>query len=264
MNKKNKDIMQKPVYIDKNQPLSVAMDKMDKHDLHQIPVTNSGVYHGSLTYQDIARELGSGSKSEKPATNLKVSSAYQKTSATAKENDKIKQTYCAFTKTKLHTLSVINDNKITGIIRSQDLLKYIDDQTPINQTNLTSQETETLKPDDRVVHARRKIIDNNYNCLPVIDAGGIAGLLTPREIAIGLRNFRKLVPDNKQDYRIRNLLVKDIMQVNPLIITKTNTIEEIAQKMTENNTKNAVILEEKLIGVISHLDILRYWCGDER
>ncbi|WGI17049.1 CBS domain-containing protein [Methanonatronarchaeum sp. AMET-Sl] len=264
MTKKIKDLMKKPVSIDKNQPLSVAMDKMDKHGLYQIPVTNNGIYHGSLTYRDIARELGSGSKSEKPASNLKVSTAYQKTSATARENDSLIETFCAFASSKIYTLSIVNDNKVTGIIRSQDLLKNVDTQKTLKETKITSKNYEILKPDDRVVHARRKIIDNNYSCLPILEQDEVAGLITPKEIAIGLKKFRKLVPDKKQDYRIRNLLVKDIMQVNPTKINPNKTIEQISQKMNENDVREAVVLEEQLEGIINHLDIIKYWCGDER
>jgi len=264
MAKKIKEIMQDPVSIDKNQPISIAMDKMDKNDLFQIPVTNNGIYHGSLSYHDIARELGSGKKSEKPASSLKVSTAYKKSSATVKEEDKVIETFCAFSSSKPYTLTVVNENKVKGIVRSQDILQLVEEQTKLSETNITSQEYEVLKPDDRVVHARRKMIDNEYTALPVIKEGGLAGLITNKEIAIGLRKFRKLVPDNKHDYRIRNLLVKDIMNVNPTTLHINMELTEIAGKLTENDSTDAVVIEDGLKGILSHLQLLRYWCGDER
>jgi CBS domain-containing protein len=77
----------------------------------------------------------------------------------------------------------------------------------------------SVSPGERVAHARRLMIDNDIGRLPVIENGNLVGIITERDVADSMMNFRTLVPDNQQE-RDRKLIV-GISKRNE--IRKTNT-----------------------------------------
>ncbi|PTD93602.1 hypothetical protein C9439_05985 [archaeon SCG-AAA382B04] len=68
--------LSKTIAVDKDENLSFAMEKMEKNNIQDIPVTNEGKYIGKLSYLNLAEELGSMRKGNKPASQLHVATAY--------------------------------------------------------------------------------------------------------------------------------------------------------------------------------------------
>ena len=123
----------------------------------------------------------------------------------------------------------------------------------------------SISPGDRVSHARRIMLDNDIGRLPVVENGDIVGIITERDVAKAMMNFRDLVPDNQQDVRIRNLIVGDIMTHNVKSVRTNTPITEVISILLKENIGGVPVLNlrDEMVGVISRREIIKY-AGGER
>jgi len=255
---KVKDFMRKPITVDKNEPVTVAMDKMDKNDLLQILVTNKGKFLGTLSYKDLSRELGSKKRASEPPSKFYVSTAYQKNGSAINKSEDLLKSFKTLSDRREHIVPVVEGEKVVGSVDSLDMLKFVDLDEDI--VKISTEYPKPLRPDDRVVHARRKMLDDDINALPIVEEDKILGLLTHKEIAKALRSFRKLVPGKNQDKRIRNLLINDVMRSGLIRVNSKASIREVAEILMEKRSPFTAIELGKKYGIISAHDIIDYWC----
>lgn len=261
---KSEDLLSKKISVDKDEAISNTLKKMEKNSIRDIPVTNDGQYMGSLSYKDLAYELGSLKKEGKPSSQLHVSTAYKKDSGILRTGMDLKSCANELVSRNSTILLVQNNKKnIIGSIKLIDILKNIEVDRELYSAVKTN--FEVVSPSDRVVNSRRKILDRGAKVLVIKENDSWLGIVTDKEIAHGLHSFRKLVPDEKQDSRIRNLLVEDIMENNFLEIKKSNSLSTaIEQLVSEKNYFSLVYKENEIIGFVSQLSILKALFGDER
>jgi len=117
----------------------------------------------------------------------------------------------------------------------------------------------SISPGERVAHARRLMLDNDIGRLPVIENGNLVGIITERDVANSMMNFRTLVPDNQQDERIRNLIVGDIMTRNVRYVRTNTPISELISLMLDKNIGGVPVLNlnDELVGIVSRRGIIR-------
>lgn len=115
----------------------------------------------------------------------------------------------------------------------------------------------TIGPQDRLVHARRIIIDQGIGRLPVMEDGQLQGMITAKDIALAMMSFRKVVPDKYKPARIRNLLVEDVMVQNVKTLTEETPVSQAAQMMLDANFSGMpVVEEEQMTGILTKTDFL--------
>ena len=116
----------------------------------------------------------------------------------------------------------------------------------------------TIGPQDRLVHARRIIIDQGIGRLPVMEDGQLQGMLTAKDIALAMMSFRKVVPDKYKPARIRNLLVEDVMIQNVKTITEETSLSEAAQILLDENFSGLPVVDDDgMTGIITKTDFLK-------
>ena len=93
----------------------------------------------------------------------------------------------------------------------------------------------------------------------MIENGEVVGIITEKDIASAMMNFRTLVPDNQQDERIRNLIVGDIMTHNVKSVRTNTPIPDVISVILDMNIGGVPVLNlrDELVGVISRRSILR-------
>jgi CBS domain-containing protein len=117
----------------------------------------------------------------------------------------------------------------------------------------------TVSPNDRLVHARRCIIDKEIGRLPVVEENILEGILTAKDVAKAMTSFRKIVPDKYKNARIRNLLVEDVMTQNVKTMDGEATLDEAATKMLENRFSGIPVeIDGVLAGIITKTDLLNF------
>jgi len=254
---KVKDIMSEPVSVHKSDKLSHAMDLMDKHDTRRLLVTNGNELTGVITMRSIARKLGTWKTSNLPASSLHVAAATTDLFAKVLPDTGIEDAIALMDR-KGGILIVTDNGNILGWVTPHEILK--------NAKGMKGYAGEIMKdaisvsPGDRVAHARRIMIDNDIGRVPVVENSDIAGIITERDVAKAMMNFRDLVPDNQQDGRIRNIIVGDIMTRTVKSVRTNTPISEVVSLMLDENIGGVPVLnlKDELVGVISRRAIIKH------
>ena len=115
-----------------------------------------------------------------------------------------------------------------------------------------------VSPDDRVIHARRIMINENIARLPVVDQGKLVGMISDTEIAFALAKLKRSVPLGKQKHHLEELLIEDVMKTPVIWRNLDITILDAAKIMIKNNIGALPLLKnDKLIGIITRTDLIK-------
>ena len=254
---KVKNIMSEPITVHKSDKISHAMDLMDKHDTRRLLVLNGSEPTGVITMRSIASKLGTWKTSNLPASSLHVAAATTDTFTGVLPDMGIEDAIALMDR-KNGILVVKDNSNILGWVTPHEILK--------NAKGIKGYAAEVMKepisisPGDRVSHARRIILDNDIGRLPILENGDIVGIITERDVAKAMMNFRDLVPDNQQDVRIRNMIVGDIMTRNVKSVRTNTPITEVISTLLNENIGGVPVLNlrDEMVGVISRREIIKY------
>jgi CBS domain-containing protein len=262
-----KDIMKEEVvHVDKDQNIQDALKLMKKHKISRLPVVNINKDHirelvGIVTEKDIALRLGSSKYGNLPPSHFHVSTVMKQDPVVIESNQNIGIAAQTMIKNKIDGMPVINDCEIVGMLTKTDFLEICKGK-PFNATSIADRmETDlvTVSPSDRLVHARRCLIDKEVGRLPVVEEDILEGIITAKDVANAMISFRKIVPDKYKNARIRNLLVGDVMTQNVKIIEGESTLDQAATVMLENRISGIPVeLDGKLKGIITKTDLINF------
>ena len=252
------EIMSKAITIDKDRKLSDAIELMEKNNVANLVVIDEGKTIGMVTEKDITRELGSGKHGKMLATSLHVSSAMSSEPITISKDADIKEAAEKILKNHISSLPVVGNGELVGIINTTDLIRPLQNSdAPIKQ--VMSKHVVTVLPSDRVVHARRLMLDNDISRVVVVEGDSIVGIVTEKDTVKALFAFKKYA-DNKQFSRIRNLLVEDIMKQNIITLDEDSKAGEAAKLMLENNISGLPIIRNgELVGIVTKTDLMKLY-----
>jgi CBS domain-containing protein len=250
-----KDIMSEPVTIDKSERLGHALDLMEKHDLRRLLVTNKDKMGGIITMRQIARVLGTRKSLGMPASSLHVASATMDSVIKVLPDMDVQDAMVLLQK--------------TGVLVAMDGEKVLAGFGPERywRPNVSGMASDAMRfpltanPNDRLVHARRMILDRDVGRLPVVEGGRLAGIISERDVAKSLRAFRDLNDTASKQYaRIYNILVSDVMTHDVKYVYADTPLDEVKKIILTENRGGLPVLSrrEEVVGMITRRSILDY------
>jgi predicted transcriptional regulator len=248
-----KDIMAKPTTISKSAKITEALDKMLDEGIDPLIALNNASVVGTVSRQAIAEKLGSKQNTALAPTAIHVASVVEEdfTSVYPDENTNVLVPLL-----QRYKLVVVydSDHKLIGQVTAIDLLKKYPHDGSIKNA---LEKAVTIDADERVVHLRRRMLDDAISRFVVTVNDKVTGIVTETDVAVAMRNFRKTVEDNHQDHRIRNLLVKDIMS-SPLISLEIDTdYHDLVDLMVAKNISTVPITDKgKLAGLVTRRSLV--------
>jgi len=251
-----KDIMSEPVTIDKSERLGHALDLMEKHDLRRLLVTNKDKMGGIITMRQIARVLGTRKSLGMPASSLHVASATMDSVIKVLPDMDVQDATVLLQKTGV--LGAMDGEKVLGWIRPREIL------AAVNVSGMASDAMRfplTSNPNDRLVHARRMMLDRGVGRLPVVEGGRLVGIISERDVAKSLRAFRDLNDTASKQYtRIYNILVSDVMTHDVKYVYADTPLDEVKKIILTENRGGLPVLNhrEEVVGMITRRSILDY------
>jgi len=254
---KVEDVMSRDIItVDKDQDLKYVLNIMKKHDVTKIPVIEEKQLIGIVTDNRIAYKLGSLKKRDVPAARLHASSVMEKTVEHVSPDDPVKQILKKVGEPGLTMLPVTQDDTLLGVVTKADLLSLVTSNEPIQSVMRT--DVLTVAPDDRIVHARRIMVDNNVARLPVIEKNQLVGLISDMEVAFAFAQLKQRFSLGRQKHQLDELQVKDYMKTPAVWASAGITVKNAAQIMQKMNVGALPVLKnETLIGIISRTDVLK-------
>lgn len=252
-----KDIMTTEVItVDKDEDLKHIMKLMKKHNITKIPVLEEKKLIGLITDSAIAVKLGSIRSRGIPASRLHASSVMDKDIITIPLDEEVSSILGKVGEPGPTMLLVAEDDHLLGVITKADFLPYVDSKKPVKE--IMKKIIHSVSPDDRVIHARRIMIDEHIARLPVINNGMLIGMISDVDIAFSLEKLKKHFPVGKQKHQLDELLVHDVMTTPVISAESKHSVVEVAQRMIEHHVGAIPITEhDKIVGIVTRTDLLR-------
>ena len=206
--------------------------------------------------REIARVLGTRKSLGMPASSLHVAAATLDAVIKVLPDMSVEDAMVLLQKTSV--LVAVDGDKILGWVRPREILAAIN----INGKAADAMRVPlTVSPDDRLVHARRMMLDRDVGRLPVVEAGRLIGILTERDVAKSLRAFRDLNETASKQYaRIYNLLVSDVMTHDVKYVYIDAPLEDVKNTILSDNRGGLPVLNQKdeLVGMITRRSLIDY------
>jgi len=249
-----KDIMAKPTTISKSAKITEALDKMLDEGIDPLIALNNTSVVGTVSREAIAEKLGSRQNTALAPAALHVASVVEEDFTSVYPDESTNVLIPLLQRYKL-VVVYDSDHNLIGQVTAIDLLKKYQHEGSIKGA---IERAVTIDSDERVVHLRRRMLDDKISRFVVTSNDKITGIVTETDVAVAMRKFRETVKDQHQDHRIRNLLVRDIMSA-PLISLEIGTdYPEVVDLMVTKNISTVPITDKgKLAGLVTRRSLVR-------
>lgn len=252
---KAKDLMTKEVLaVDKDGRLQTVLETMVKNRVSKLVVQDKGEIVGVVTDGDIADELGAIKNRGVPASHLHASSAMRRKYPALAPDAELRAVLEAL-QDDGGIVAVVEGKRCVGVITGSDLITHVDVDMPL--ADVMTNHLQVVNPADRVIHARRIMLDHHIERLPVLDGGKLVGILGELDIALGLAKIKGTVADNHQPAALQRFLVQDVMQQTVITATPETTAREAVALMRKNDVGSLpVVRGDRIVGIVTRSDLL--------
>jgi CBS domain-containing protein len=248
-----KDVMVKPTSIAKSAKITEALDKMLSEGIDPLIAMNNNAVIGTVSRQAIAQKLGSKQNSVLAPTSIHVASVVEEDFTSVYPDESINVLIPLLQRYKL-VVVYDQDHKLIGQVSAVDLLKKMRPEGGVDEV---AEKAVTIEANERVVHLRRRMLDDNITRFIVTEHEKFTGIVTETDVAIAMRKFRESVDDNHQDHRIRNLLVKDIMSAPLIFVERAASVSGVIDTMVKKNISSIAVMDKgKLSGIITRRSLV--------
>jgi len=189
----NRDI----IYVDKDVDLKYVIKLMKKHNITKIPVVENHKPTGLVTDSNIAKKLGAIRTRGVPAARLHASSVLDKDIEIISPLTKISDILPSVGEPGPTMLLVGTEDDLVGVVTKADLLPLVEDSTPLEE--IMKQVVHHVSPEDRVIHARRQMIDADIARLPVVNNGILIGIISDIDVVYAIDKINQMDPDGLID-----------------------------------------------------------------
>jgi CBS domain-containing protein len=250
---KVKEIMSKPVVIDKSGRISEALDMMDKNHVRRLIVRHGGKVTGIVTLQSVCESLGSRRKYNHPPSLFHVADAVSNSFAILSPEDEAQRAVDAL---KDVDSVVVVDGGILGAVSTADVIRHV---TPDGTVGSIMKMPAIAPPDARVSFIRKMMMEKGISRVPIMDGATLVGIVSESDVAAAMRGVKKHSPQNHQSNNVERMLAMDIMRSDVITARPDMPISDAARLMADNGIGALPVLddERQLIGIVTRRDIVR-------
>lgn len=239
--------------IEKSASLSEAMERMRKERTRRLLVTARGELVGLLTLREVNRVLGSRKKGHKAASSLRVATATGQNFARVLPGEEARN--CITLLRTVDSLAVVDGERVCGIIAPQQVIFRF---TPNGLVADHCSHPPAVDVSERLVHARRLMLDGNLSRLPVTDQGELVSMITETEVAKALYALRESGAERRMDNRLESLLVGDVVKFDLVTAPQDATMEQVVGLMRAHDIGGVPLVDVfgALAGVVTRRDVI--------
>lgn len=245
-----------PVTIDKDRNLKDLMQLMEQHNITKIPVVDNGKLVGIVTDGRIADKLGRAHNQGTQTGTFHASSVMEKDFIRAHPDEDLANLLVDVGKPGLTMVPVCKGDQLVGIVTKADLLPLIKSNAAIS--SIMTKELHSVSSGERIVHARRLLLDHDIARLPVLDGGMVAGIIAEHDIATVLAGFKQ-ADNSVQKTMIRDLTVGQAMK--PFVVTAgpDTGAAAAAQMMLDHHVGALPIVDGSgtIQGIVTRTDLIQ-------
>lgn len=250
---KIKDIMSKPVQIDKSGRISDALDLMDKHHVRRLIVRHAGKLMGVITLRNVCESLGSRRKSNHPPSLFHVADAVSNSFAVFEPEE---DASLAIDALKDVDSVVVVDGDILGAVSTADVIRHV---TPDGTVGSVMKMPAIAPPDARVSFIRKMMMEKGISRVPIMDGATLVGIVSESDVANALRGVKRRSSQGHQDNNVERMLALDIMQADVVTAKPDLSLKDAARLMLERGIGALPVVNDDrhLVGIVTRRDIVR-------
>lgn len=248
--------------LDKNRPLLDALENLNKLGAESICVDDGGKLLGSLSHRDVLFRVGAQRLRAVAPESLYISGFFKEFPATLSNDTSVRKAAKLMLETTSAALPMYYGETLLGIVFRRSMLRLLD-TTSVTVSSMMRKNFPIIRPHDRVIHARKLLLENNIAIIPVVsEEGRLLGTVTEREVLNSLIEFQKYVPEKHQKSRIRQLTISSAMKVGSPTVGAETTLNDASTAMSSGSLPALLVTEgDKVLGTVSSEDILQYIVG---
>lgn len=252
-----KDLMSKQVEsVDKDDRLESVLDRMRKQRMSKMVVLEKGQLVGIITDGDISDELGALKNRGIPAAHLHASSAMRRQFATCAPETHWSGVVRQMLASDTGIVPVVHERTVVGVVTASDLLKLVTSKRSVE--DIMTRTVHGVDATDRVIHARRIMVDHHIERVPVLQRGKVVGIIGEIDIALGFARFKVEVADKHQASALQRFLVEDIMRPNVVTTTPDAAANAAANQMMQEDVGCLpVVRDDHIVGIVTRSDLLK-------
>ena len=117
----------------------------------------------------------------------------------------------------------------------------------------------SLRGTSSLMDAASLMHEHNIRHLPVVEHNEVVGILSERDLRGFLEELYESSQETGEGIRLKNISIREAMQVKPLTVDASADIVDVIDLMLENKVGAIVVTDElgQLRGIISYEDILK-------
>ena len=243
-----KDVMAKPVTIAKSAFVSEALNKMLDEGVDPLIVTNNGMVIGTTSRAAIAESLGSRKTQSLKATSIHVANTVKEDFTSVYPDQSIDVLVPLLQHYKV-VVVFDSDHRLIGQVTAGDLLKVL---RPAGGILDVMEPVYTIQGDERAVHLRRRMLDEGIDRFIVEEGDTVIGIVTETDVARAFYALKELVEGTHQDYRVRNLLVRDIMSTPLITVEADADVSDVIDLMLKKNISSVPVKQNgRIVGIVT-------------
>ncbi len=248
--------------LDKNRPLLDALENLNKLGAESICIDDGGKLLGSLSHRDVLFRVGAQRLRAVAPESLYISGFFKEFPANLSNDTSVRKAAKLMLETLSAALPMYYGETLLGIVFRRNMLKLLE-TTSVTVSSVMRKNFPIIRPHDRVIHARKLLLENNIAVIPVVsEEGRLLGTVTDREVLNSLIEFQKFVPEKHQKSRIRQLAISSAMKVGSPTVGPETMLKEASSAMSSGALQALLVTDgEKVLGTVSSEDILQYIVG---
>ncbi len=249
------------ITVDKDRNLKDVLQLMEQHKVTKLPVVDGdGRLLGIVTDGKIADKLGREHNKHIQTGTLRASSVMEKDVIMAHPDEALETLLADVGKPGLTMIPVVKGDILVGVVTKSDLLPLVDSTSKLD--SIMARDIKAVSATERLVHARRLILDHNVARLPVLEGGQLRGIIAEHEIANAFAGF-KLADESVQKAMVRELNVGDYMVRDVVTAPPDMTCMDAARMMRERHVGSLPIVngEGTIQGIVTRTDLIRTYAS---
>lgn len=249
------------VTIDKDRNLKDVLTLMEQHRITKIPVTEDGDLVGIVTDGKIADKLGRQHNKGVQTTTLRASAVMEKDFVVAHPDEALDNLLADVGKPGLTMIPVVQGKKLVGVVTKANLLKLVKSDAKLS--SIMKKELRSVSPSERLVHARRLLLDHDIARLPVLENGKVAGIIAEHEIATAFAGFKN-ADTHVQKANIRDLQVAPYMRRKVITAKADMSAKDAAKLMLDSHVGGLPVVDARGVieGIVTRTDLIRTFAPD--
>lgn len=263
-------------YVTPEDPVGRAVDIMEEHGFHHLPVLTAGQIVGMISDRDLlmigAGQLGAAGKRAHPdkEEQPRVADIMSQPVHTLSPDDAVRSATWLMVTQRVHSIPLIRGDRLVGLVTESDLLRGL-----ITSRGAAPLDNALLRQ-PVMLHMRAKLVtvgptaslhdvvdimrSKEIRHLPVVVDDELLGIVSDRDVRRALGNAAAMDAQAQESgkFYMGPSEVCEVMTKVLQTISPSATIETAVEELLQHKVHCLLVVDDrKLLGVITDTDLLR-------